>query len=302
MSLRSSFRTRTFIFTFALGAFSLAAVGQDVAVHAQTTGERTPVVTGEKTPAVTGEKTPAKSGEKTPAKSGEKTPAKSGEKTPAKSGEKTPAKSGEKTPAKSGEKAAVTTAEAAAIADKVQNFYDSAKTYKASFKQTYTIEAYGKTKSSEGTVVFEKPGKMSWRYSSNKNRVVSDGKLLKVYEADNKQMYEQPVTKSQYPAALSFLLGNGNLKKEFSLSLVAGEKLKFPGGLVLIATPKEATPAYEQMLLYVDSKTYQVRRVLLVDAQRNRNRFDFVTPEVNTKLAAQEFSFVPPAGTRVIKP
>ena len=62
------------------------------------------------------------------------------------------------------------------------------------------------------SVVFEKPGKMSWRYTNNGNRVVSDGKLVKVYEKENKQMYEQPLDKSQYPAALSFLVGGGNLK------------------------------------------------------------------------------------------
>jgi len=37
------------------------------------------------------------------------------------------------------------------------------------------------------------------------SRVVSDGAVLKVYEAANKQMFEQNVDKSQYPAALSFL-------------------------------------------------------------------------------------------------
>ena len=33
------------------------------------------------------------------------------------------------------------------------------------------------------------------------NRVVSDGATLKVYEAANKQMFEQSIDKSQYPAA-----------------------------------------------------------------------------------------------------
>jgi outer membrane lipoprotein carrier protein len=54
--------------------------------------------------------------------------------------------------------------------------------------------------------------------------------------------------------------------------------------------------------LYIDAATYQVRRVMLLDAQRNRNRFDFVTPEVNVKPPAGEFAFTPPAGTQVIRP
>ena len=36
---------------------------------------------------------------------------------------------------------------------------------------------------------------------------------------------------------------------------------------------------------------------MLIDAQRNRNRFDFVTSEVNTKPPKGEFAFTPPPGT-----
>jgi outer membrane lipoprotein carrier protein len=189
-----------------------------------------------------------------------------------------------------------------AIADRVQAFYDRTKTFSADFTQRYTIKAYNRTKDSHGKVVFEKPGKMSWRYSSNGNRVVADGKILRVYEAANQQMYEQPMDQSQYPAALAFLLGGGSVKKSFTLQRLDGARLGFTGGWVLKGEPKEPTPAYQTLLLYVDAKTSQVRRVMLIDAQGNRNRFDFSNPNVNEKTAPDEFKFVPPKGTRVIKP
>src|SRR6478672_6308940 len=93
------------------------------------------------------------------------------------------------------------------IVTRVQAFYDKTTTFKAGFKQRYVVKAYDKTKDSAGSVIFEKPGKMSWRYSSNGNRVVSDGQLIKIYEKENKQMYEQQLSKTQHPAALSFLTG-----------------------------------------------------------------------------------------------
>lgn len=191
---------------------------------------------------------------------------------------------------------------AEAIADRVQAFYDRTKTFAADFTQRYTIKAYNRTKDSRGKVVFEKPGKMSWRYASNGNRVIADGKILRVYEDDNKQMYEQPMDQSQYPAALAFLLGGGSVKKSFSLQKLDGARLGFTGGWVLKGEPKEPTPAYQTMLLYVDGKTAQVRRVMLIDAQGNRNRFDFANPVVNEKTLPDEFKFVPPKGTKVIKP
>jgi outer membrane lipoprotein carrier protein len=187
------------------------------------------------------------------------------------------------------------------VADRVQNFYEKTKTFKAGFDQLYTVKAYDKKKKSNGSVIFEKPGKMSWRYQNNGNRVVSDGKLIKVYEKENKQMYESSMEKSQYPAALSFLVGGGNLKKSFKLTKVDSKKFQFEGGYVLVGEPREPTPAYQRILLYVDAGTYQVRRVLMLDAQGNKNRFDFRAPEVNKKAPPGEFEFKPPPGTQVIK-
>ena len=188
------------------------------------------------------------------------------------------------------------------IADRVQTFYDKTKTFKAKFKQVYTAKAYAKTKEGTGFVILEKPGKMSWRYTNNGNRIVSDGKIIRVYEKENQQMYEQPLDKSPYPAALAFLVGSGSLRQSFKLATVDAKTMNFEGGLVLVAEPREATPAYQKMLLYVDAGTFQVRRVLLVDAQGNKNRFDFTDTVVNEKPLAGEFAFTPPKGTQVVRP
>ena len=191
---------------------------------------------------------------------------------------------------------------AVTIATRVQAFYERTQTFRADFKQRYTMRGYGKKKDSRGTVFFQKPGKMSWHYSNNANRVVSDGKQLSVYEADNKQLYKQAVAQSQSPAALSFLAGAGKLTDEFNLRRLDSAKLKFQGGYVLVGTPKTPTPAYQKVLMYIDAKTFQVRRMMLIDAQRNRNRFDFINTIVNKPIQASEFRFQAPPGTRIIKP
>src|SRR6185436_2649379 len=189
------------------------------------------------------------------------------------------------------------------IAKRVQTFYDSTKTFKADFKQEYTIKVQNVKKSSTGKVVFEKPGKMSFTYDApNGNRVASDGKTIKVYEKENEQMFETPVKNSQYPAALAFLMGTGSLTKDFSFRLLDAAQMKFEGGYVLEGTPKEATPAYQKVILYVDAQTNQVRRVLILDAQGNKNRFEFSSPVANQTIDKKEFEFTPPAGTKVIKP
>ncbi|HEY8086560.1 MAG TPA: outer membrane lipoprotein carrier protein LolA, partial [Polyangiaceae bacterium] len=77
----------------------------------------------------------------------------------------------------------------------VQKVYDASQTFASQFSQKFWVKAYNQEKTSHGHVTFAKPGKMHWAYDdaqSNGNRVVSDGQVIKVYEANNKQMYEQP--------------------------------------------------------------------------------------------------------------
>jgi outer membrane lipoprotein carrier protein len=165
------------------------------------------------------------------------------------------------------------------------------------------VKAYNQRKSSKGVVTFVKPGKMDFAYEDPKdNRVVSDGVTLRVYEAQNKQMYEQALQKSQYPAALSFLTGEGKLTDSFTFELYAGEDMDFAGGFVLSGKPKTETAVYQRVLFYVDGATAQVRRVLIVDGQGNRNRFDFTDPKVNEAVDPKRFQFLPPPGTNVVRP
>jgi outer membrane lipoprotein carrier protein len=185
----------------------------------------------------------------------------------------------------------------------VQKVYDQSQTFTSDFSQKFLVKAYNQEKTSRGHVTFAKPGKMQWVYDDPAgNRVVSDGSSIKVYDASNKQMYEQPMDKSQYPAALSFLTGTGRLDDAFTFEVKTGEEMKFPGGIVLIGTPKQPTPAYSKVLFYVDQGTSQVRRVMIIDGQGNRNRFDFDQPRVNVPAPPDLFKYTPPPGTSIIHP
>ncbi len=199
--------------------------------------------------------------------------------------------------------AAVNGMNASQAVQSVQAFYDKSTTFKSDFQQKFWVKAYNHEKTSSGHVTFAKPGKMEWVYDDPKdNRVVSDGKTIRVYEASNKQMFEQPVDTTQYPAALSFLTGTGQLGTSFDFELFSGDSMKFPGGYVLVGTPKQPTAAYTKVLFYVDASTSQVRRVMVIDGQGNRNRFDFVSPRVNEPVAATQFTFTPPPGTSIVRP
>lgn len=132
------------------------------------------------------------------------------------------------------------------ITARVQESYHDTKTFQAGFKQVYKPKAHSQTRSS-GRVSFENPGKMAWTYEApSGNRVVSDGQTVRVYEKGSNQMFESPVGKSQYPAALSFLMGDQDLSRMFNLQLLDSATMKFATGYVLAAIPKAPTPAYQK--------------------------------------------------------
>jgi outer membrane lipoprotein carrier protein len=211
------------------------------------------------------------------------------------------AESGSAQPAPSAATAGGPSVDQAVLA--VQNFYDKSATFKSDFQQKFWVKAYNHEKTSSGHVTFAKPGKMEWVYDDpQNNRVVSDGKIIRVYEASNKQMFEQPVDTTQYPAALSFLTGMGKLTDSFDFQLLPGTEMKFPGGYVLVGAPKQPTAAYTKVLFYVDAATSKVRRVMVIDGQGNRNRFDFGNPRVNEPVTPSQFTFTPPPGTSIVRP
>jgi outer membrane lipoprotein carrier protein len=183
----------------------------------------------------------------------------------------------------------------ARIAESLRAAYERVNTFRAAFRQSYA-GGRGIT----GWVIFRRPGQFAFRYE-NGNRVVSNGELVKVYDKKNNRMFEQLVEASQYPAVLSFLLRQASLEQWFELSELDPTRFSFQGGLVLQARPREASRAYRKMLLYIDGATYEVRRVLLLDEQGNRNRFDFSRVRVNHPIHAREFVLVPASGLAVIR-
>jgi len=203
-------------------------------------------------------------------------------------------------PAPSSSAPAAKPSTASDLAAAIQKAYVSIQAYEADFTQQYSMKAFGQTKTSKGHVLFVKPGKMRWDYTDPKgNLIVSDNETLWSYVVSDNQARKMKVKDSQMPTALAFLTGKGDLSKEFNLELMDAKQLKFEGGYVLKATPKVATNLYNFVLFYVDGTTYHVRRVLIVDAQDNRNRFDFEKPTVNGKWDEARFKWTPPSTVNV---
>ena len=190
-----------------------------------------------------------------------------------------------------------------AVAADIDSTYVDRKRYKAKFIQKYHQKIQGTDKESDGTVFVVRPNQISFHYDPpNLNRIVSDGANVKVFVADDTQMYVSPVKNTEYPGALSFIMGEG-IRKSFTFTF--NDKAKFEKGPVLVGKPREATPAYEAVEFFVDKDKLAKKdigamvAVLILDVQGNRNRFEFHEAEEPSAIDPSEFSFTPPAGTTI---
>ena len=202
----------------------------------------------------------------------------------------------------------------AVVVGLVQSFYDQTKTLQAEFEQTRYTRLYDRYDRARRKVVFKKPGMMRWDYAEPNGQVfVSDGKKLLIYqppeEGENRgQLIERALEEDQLPSAFSFLIGSGNLEKDFEVRLLEHDDVKFRDGYVLQLIPRKPTSSYEQLVFYVRTLTTGtkragiVQRVLIIDSSGNRNRFDFSKIKFNRDVSDKRFKYSPPRGTQRVSP
>lgn len=206
------------------------------------------------------------------------------------------------------------TLDATGVVRLVQNFYEQTQSLQADFKQTRYTRLYDRYDRAAGRVVFKKPGKMRWDYAKPNGQVfVTRGDKLLIYQPPEQgerqgQLIERAISDDQLPAAFSFLTGGGSLEKDFDVRLLEYDNAKFEGGYVLQLVPRKPNPNYEQLVFYVRAleaggkQAGVVQRVLIIDAEGNRNRFDFSNIRFNREIPDKRFDFRPPKGTEKINP
>lgn len=190
------------------------------------------------------------------------------------------------------------------VARRVQKFYKKTSDYHADFEQTYTDVAAGAEKTSQGRVYFKKPGKMRWDYYTDDGKgrtkvLVSDGASFWIYEYEFKQVFKKCLADSQLPTSLKFLMGQGDLIKEFNISFADNSTAKKP---VLNLVPKVPTSKYTKLVFELNPKTFQVRQTTIFDPYGNSNQIEFSNAKINKNLPDSGFDFKPPKGARLLNP
>jgi outer membrane lipoprotein carrier protein len=184
------------------------------------------------------------------------------------------------------------------VAAALQQRLAGMKDFTASFTQTEEGGVLRRKTVENGTVYIKKPGKMRWEYESPKKLFVSDGRTLYMYFPADRQVMKHPVPQQdEATSALLFLLGKGDVTRDFSVRYADGGTGET---YTLRLEPRSRQAEFDWLEITVDRQTLQIRSLTAGTAQGGRSTFTFSNFRENTGPPDKLFQFDIPRGTEVI--
>lgn len=183
----------------------------------------------------------------------------------------------------------------------LQSKYDKLSSLAADFTQVYNAPGE-RTRRESGRLLLKKPGRMRWDYTAPENKLfISDGKWLYEYVAAEQLATRSSVKESaDLRAPFAFLLGRGNLRRDFKRIEFASEQPAKAGNRVLRLVPKRAQE-FRELLVEVEPGSLQLARLVLIDRNNARSDFLFSNVRENLPVSQEQFTFKAPAGVKVVQ-
>ena len=186
-----------------------------------------------------------------------------------------------------------------AIVDNLQKNYEATVDFVADFRQETEVKTLNRNLKASGQVSFKRSGKMFWRYEEPKGQfVLADGKYLYFYQPEQNQIIKSPLKnafRSDIP--LSFLLGIGNLKKDFNAVLKATEESQY----ILRLEPKGESGGFSEILLGVAKNSSDILWVSVRDATNNLTTIRLSGMRKGVGLKDSLFRLEVPKGVDVVE-
>ncbi len=189
--------------------------------------------------------------------------------------------------------------DAESVVEGLQKRYDSTVDFVADFFQETKLKTLNRRVKAWGKVYFRRPGKMLWRYNEPKGQVfLADGKYLYYYQPEQKQVIKSRLsTAIRSGTPLSFLLGIGDLKRDFKATLVSTDKEFY----VVRLTPKEAMEGIGDLLLGIEIKEFDILWAQIEDAIGNVTTIRFSSMQRGVGLRDSIFNLQIPDGVDIVE-
>ena len=183
----------------------------------------------------------------------------------------------------------------------IQKKYDTLESFSAAFTQTLINQALNQTREEGGILYMKRAGMMRWEYQYPEEKLfISDGKTIYWYLPQEKMVQTlklEEIEGEQTPVL--FLAGRGDLKRDFIIEPSPPGSTPPEGSYQLVLTPRRGEESYQKLILEVDVRSYQVKRMVLLDLIGNITEYRFRNIKENLKLPERFFQFKIPKGVEV---
>ena len=185
------------------------------------------------------------------------------------------------------------------VVDGMQKSYESAVDFAADFRQETQLKTLNRTLKAWGKVYFKRPGRMLWRYEEPKGEwVLADGNSLYYYQPEQAQILKTPLKNAfRSDVPLSFLLGIGNLKRDFRVTVKGLEQEHY----VVQLAPKGESGGVDEVLLGVERQAFGIAWARIRDQAGNVTTVRFSNIKRGVGLKDSVFNLQVPDGVDIVE-
>lgn len=189
----------------------------------------------------------------------------------------------------------------ATIVKKLQERYDETRTFRAKVRQEMKVASLGVSDVSEGSVVFRKPGRMRWDFTTPRvQQIVSNGTTLWIYQPDDGQVLKAPFRAGFVSTTpVSFLLGVGRITDEFRAE---PDPRGCNAARLYVSLKAKSNEDVGALAFGVDRTTFDIVEAAVTDPLGNVTTLTFSDISRNGEEPDATFDFQIPPGVDVITP
>lgn len=189
-----------------------------------------------------------------------------------------------------------------ALVDNLQRKYGTMDSFSAEFQQIYTSTVNSVRREESGVLYMKKPGRMRWEYQKPEVKLfVSDGRRSFFYVPSDRQVTERSYTAEDVQSVpILFLLGQGDIRRDFSVSWEVNEAKRRGDNYFIRLRPKSQNSSFSLVLAEVQSTDFTIERLVVIDPTEDRSEFLLTHFTADTKLKDDLFKFRIPKGVEVL--
>jgi len=186
-------------------------------------------------------------------------------------------------------------------ARRLENTIKSMRTLRADFEQLYFPASVSEPIQEKGELYLQKPDFMRWEYKTPEEKVflAANGRF-EMYLAAEKQVIRSVIPPEAYESdIIGILLGSRSVIEAYQI-----ESVRFPTDAVHVKqiklTPNEEGE-FSHLLLEVDSRTWLLRRAVIIEWAGNKREYVFRKLRPNATLPGDIFKLRIPPGCEIIE-